>query len=50
LSEIEENTCEREGELEIKLERKKVQGIEREMENLFILIKKLKKIGKEEEQ
>jgi hypothetical protein len=35
-SEIEESMCEREGELKIKLEKERVQGIEREMENLKI--------------
>jgi hypothetical protein len=33
LSEIEESTYEREGELKIKLEKEKVRGTEREMEN-----------------
>jgi hypothetical protein len=42
-SEIEESKCGREGELKIKLEKEKVQGIERETENLKI--KKIKKSG-----
>jgi hypothetical protein len=34
LSEIKESTCERERELKIKLEKKRVRGTERETENL----------------
>jgi hypothetical protein len=35
-SEIKESTCEREGELKIKLEKERVRGIERKTENLKI--------------
>jgi hypothetical protein len=44
-SKIKESTCEREGELKINFEKKKVRAIERNLENL----KKKKKIGEGEE-
>jgi hypothetical protein len=44
LSEIEESTYEREGELKIKLEKERVRGIEREMENFKT--KKIKKLDR----
>jgi hypothetical protein len=48
-SEIEESKCGREGELKIKLEKEKVQGIERETENLKIAKKKIREKKKTRE-
>jgi hypothetical protein len=45
-SKIKESTCEREGELKIKFEKKKVRATERNLENLKIKIK----TGEGEEQ
>jgi hypothetical protein len=39
-SEIKESTCEREGELKIKLEKERMRGTKRKTENFIKIIKK----------